>query len=88
MNASNRGIICACMIFQPSCFIFILCFSYELGFSMHLVIMTSLRYYDVTLFWSDCNETYTVYVNSKIKEILFVEISSLSPSFSIHKRIL
>ena len=63
-------------------------FSYEIGFSMHLVIMTSPRYYDVTHYWSDCNETHTVYVESKIKTILFMEISSFSPSFLIYKRIL
>ena len=45
-------------------------FNYELGFSIvHLVIMTSPRYYDITHLCSDCNETCTLYVKSKIKMI-------------------
>ena len=50
MNASYHGIICACMIFQPLCSFIYTLFCYEIGFSTHLMIMTSPNYYDVTHF--------------------------------------
>ena len=86
-----------CLIAESYVLVWYFSVRYELGFSMHLVIMTSPRYYDVTHFWYDCNETWNAmklitmkHSICKIenKTISLLEISSFSPSFSIYKRIL
>ena len=54
---------------------FIVYFSYELGFSMNFVIMTSARYYDVTHFWQiPMKFAQHNYVKLEIKDILFMRI--------------
>ena len=62
IDASNQGIICFSIIFQPSCFILYFIFPMNLAFSMNFVIMTSPRYYDVTHFLTDADEICIAYV--------------------------
>ena len=54
----------------PSCFIlyFKFIFPMNLASSMNFVIMTSLRYYDVTHFLTDPDENLTAYVKLEIKD--------------------
>ena len=74
IKAPNQGIICSCMIFQPSCFIL------YFNFSMNLVVFYEIFYKDVTTllcrhsFLTDPNEICTAYVKLEIKNILFLRI--------------
>ena len=66
INESYQGVICACMIFQPICFILYFVYIYTWLFAMEFVMMTSPRYCDVTHFLTESNKICTACVKLEI----------------------